>query len=509
VPVPTFSRRAKIVATLGPASEGEPVLRRLLRSGVDVVRLNLSHGSHEEHRRRLRLVRRIAAAERRHVPVVLDLMGPRYRLGEIAGGPRRLRRGETVRLGAPRATTELPIDDLELLGHLEPGERVLIDNGLVELEIERRAGSVVVARVLHGGPVSTRKGINLPDTDLPFAISRKDRADIAFAVAEGADFLAASYVARGREIEALRAVARGAGCDLPIIAKIERARALDWIDEIVEAADAVMVARGDLGVEVALDRVPVLQKRIVAAGRRRGKPVIVATQMLESMTEQPRPTRAEASDVANAVFDGADALMLSGETAAGRYPVEAVRTMDRIIRSAEEHRWSSEGREGLARRLQAGLGSASERRGEAEIRPLSPGGTETVNPQRDVHFELPDIVCGAAVEAATRLGGAPIVAFSQGGFTARMIARYRPTAPVYVFTNDRSVARRVQLVWGVRPVFAGAAMRRLEQVVRYVDQRLLEASLVRAGDPIVILMGDPISERPLTNLMRVHRVRAG
>jgi pyruvate kinase len=503
-----MERRAKIVATLGPASNSESVLRQLLRAGVDVVRFNLSHGSHAEHRERLLLVRRIALQERHHVPVLFDLMGPRYRLGVLPDGRRMLRKGAVVRLGEPGPTIDLPVDDPDFLRHLRPDERVLIDNGLVELEVQNKKGGVVTARVRHGGPVATRKGINLPDTQLPFAISAKDRRDIAFAVKEGADFLAASYVGRGRELDALREVAKKAGRELPIVAKLERARAIEHLEEIVEAADAVMVARGDLGVEVPLDRVPVLQKSIVAMGRKYGKPVIVATQMLESMTEQPRPTRAEASDVANAVYDGADALMLSGETAAGKYPVDAVRTMDRIIRETERHRWSPSGREGFAHRLRTP--DKGDGRGESrnELRgPLRPGGTEVVNQERDVHLEIPDIVCGAAVDAADRLGGAPIVAFSQGGFTARMIARYRPNAPVFVFTNDLEIARRLQLVWGVRPVFADASIRKLEQVVRYVDGRLLAAKLVKATDPIVILMGDPIDEKPLTNLMRVHRVR--
>jgi len=492
-----MTRRAKIVATLGPASTSEPVMRRLLRAGVDVVRLNLSHGSHDEHRERIRRVRKLAAAEGRHIAVLLDLMGPRFRLGVIADGPRLLRKGQRVVLGKSGAGVDLPVDDPGFLRHLRRGERVLIDNGLVELRVTAKRRGRVEAHVLFGGKVSTRKGINLPETNLPFSISRKDRADIQFAVAERADYLAASYIGRGRELEALRRVARRAGGELPIVAKLERARAIEHLDEIVEAADAVMVARGDLGVEVPLDQVPVLQKRIVLAGRRLGKPVIVATQMLESMMEQPRPTRAEASDVANAVFDGADALMLSGETAAGKYPVESVQTMARIIEQAEVYRWSPMGREGWAARLSSALAAG----------PLRPGQSESVNASRDVHFEIPDIVCGAAVEAASRLGNAPVVAFSQGGFTARMIARYRPAAPILVFTNDRQVACRIQLVWGVRPHVLLREAHELSEVVRLLDRQLLAERLVEPGQPIVILMGEPVRERPLTNLLRVHRVR--
>ncbi|HSD79112.1 MAG TPA: pyruvate kinase, partial [Solirubrobacteraceae bacterium] len=324
-----MERRAKIVATLGPASAEDAVVAALLRAGADVFRLNLSHGSAADHREAIARVRRVAAGLGKHVPVLLDLMGPRFRLGTLAA-PRALRRGERVTLGTGRGA-DLPVDDPGFLRHLRVGERVLIADGLVELAVTAKSARRVAARVVSGGTVSTRKGINLPDSRIPFAISRKDRADIAFAVAERADYLGASYIGRARDVEALREVVRAHGDDIPIVAKLERAAAVEHIDEITAAADAVMVARGDLGVEVPLHQVPVLQKRIITAGRRLGKPVIVATQMLESMIAQPRPTRAETSDVANAVFDGADALMLSGETAAGRFPVEAVQTMDRVI----------------------------------------------------------------------------------------------------------------------------------------------------------------------------------
>jgi pyruvate kinase len=311
-----MERRAKIMATLGPVSRDETVLRGLVRAGVDLFRLNLSHGTQEQHRETLRRVRKVAVEEGCHIPVVLDLMGPRYRLGTIHDEPRQLKPGQEVILGPEAHDVDLPVDP-EILAHLQPQERVLIDGGLIELRIESKQGDRVRARVVNGGPVKTRKGINLPDTDLPFEISDKDRSDIVFAVAEEADFLAASYIGEGAHIEAVRAVVSEAGGRIPIIAKIERKTAIEKLDEITVAADGLMVARGDLGVEVPLYTVPVLQKKIVAAGRLSGKPVIVATQMLDSLVEQPRPSRAVATDVANAVFDGADALMLSGETAAG------------------------------------------------------------------------------------------------------------------------------------------------------------------------------------------------
>ena len=334
---PVFSsvmaRRAKIIATLGPASSSPDVIAALLEAGLDIVRQNLSHGDHEQHRNLLHQVRKAAAAAERHVPVIMDLMGPRYRLGQLAE-ERHLERGQRVSLGPDGSTADLPVDDAELLEHLHPGERVLIDNGLVELEIEGSEKGRLIAKVLTGGLVATRKGINIPDSSPPFVISDKDRADIELAVAEGADFVAASYVGSAADLDAVRRAIRDAGGNLPIVAKLERDSAVQHVEEIAEASDAIMVARGDLGVEVPLHRVPVIQKRILDAGRRIGKPVIVATQMLESMMERTRPTRAESSDVANAVFDGADALMLSGETAAGKHPVLAVETTPTTSRLA-------------------------------------------------------------------------------------------------------------------------------------------------------------------------------
>ena len=477
------------MATLGPASARRERVEELLRAGVGVVRLNLSHGDHAWHRQRIRDVRAVAADLDRHIPVVLDLMGPRYRLATL-DRPRELMPDERVRLGAPGPGVDLPVDSPEILAHLAPGERLLIDQGLVELRVEERDGEAVAARVVSGGTVSTRKGINLPDTELGFDITAKDRDDIAFAAAEGVDFLAASYVGRAADLAAVREVGGG----LPVIAKLERARAIDHLDEIVAAADALMVARGDLGVEVPLHKVPILQKRIINAGRRAGKPVIVATQMLESMMTQPRPTRAEATDVANAVFDGADVLMLSGETAAGAHPVEAVATMDRIILEAEAHQW----------RVLGGLGDL---RRSGSAAPAEAIGT-VLGPLADASIEVPDMLSAAAVYTARELGARRLVAFSQSGFTARLIARYRPSTPITVFTVDAGVARATGLVWGVEPVVLEERLLHLDEVVEVVDRELLARGLAAEGDLIVVLMGAPIPERRQTNLLRVHRVRA-
>ncbi len=483
------------MATLGPVSRDETVLRGLVRAGVDLFRLNLSHGTQEQHRETLRRVRRIATEERCHLPVVLDLMGPRYRLGQIPDEPRELKPGQEVVLGLEGQDVDLPVE-AGILEHLEPSERVLIDSGLIELKVTAKEGNRVTAKVVNGGPVKTRKGINLPDSALPFEISEKDRSDIAFAVAEGADYLAASYVGDASHIDAVRSVVTENGGSIPIIAKIERATAIECLDRITEAADGLMVARGDLGVEVPLYTVPVLQKKIVAAGRLTGKPVIVATQMLESMIEQPRPTRAEATDVANAVFDGTDVLMLSGETAAGKFPVLVVETMARIIQEAEEYARQSE-----SQHSSEPLGHVHARRTYA---------LESSDPALDSEtaLQVPDMVSAAAVYASEQLGVTRIVAFSQSGFTARLVARYRPRSPIMAFTQDERVARQLQLVWGVRPFVAEFQVGSLEDIVTVVERKLLEASLVKPDDRIIILMGHPVRERPLTNLMRVHRVRS-
>ena len=486
-----MERRAKIVATLGPASSDEVLLARLLRAGADVFRLNLSHGDHAAHRRTIAAVRRVASAQAKHVPVLLDLMGPRFRLGAL-DEPRQLRRGERVTLGADPSEVDLPVDDPEFLRHLRRGERVLIADGLVALQVLAKSSRRVTARVVDGGLVSTRKGINLPDSRIPFAISPKDRADLAFAVAERADFVAGSYIGRARDVEALRAAVAELGDEIPLVAKLERAAAVRNIDEIVAAADAVMVARGDLGVEVPLHQVPVLQKRIIAAGRRAGKPVIVATQMLESMVVQPRPTRAESSDVANAVFDGADALMLSGETAAGRFPVEAVRTMARIVVEAESYRprAAAEGAPLLAAVERAPV--PAPREPDAQ----KPAGA----------IEIADVVAAAAVHAASKLSGSRIVAFSQGGFTARRLSRYRPVVPTLVFTTDERVARRIQLLWGTRPIRLEREVQHRDDLLAVVERELLVRRMIRPGECIVLLMGYPIRSKALTNLLHIHRV---
>jgi pyruvate kinase len=491
-------RRAKIIATVGPATADAEVLADLLRVGTDVVRLNVSHGSTSSHRELIHSLRQIADRQNSYLPILVDLKGPRYRLAVVPDGPRELQPGQRVSIGVDAADSDVPVDDDSLLEHLRPGERILIDNGLVELRILGPENRQVMAQVIGGGPISSRKGINLPDSDLPFEISSKDLSDMRMAVEEDVDFLAASYVGSAADLEGLRKCLRELGGDVPIVAKLERARAVENVEEIVAAADAVMVARGDLGVEVALHRVPLLQKSIIDSCRRAGKPVIVATQMLESMMEHPRPTRAESSDVANAVLDGADALLLSGETAAGRFPVRTVETMARIICEAESyarHRPPGADRDPLG----IGRPSASAAEVERPERGLDQG-VEAI--------DLADATAGAAVFTADHHRIEKIVAFSQSGFTAVLIARYRPDTPILVFTTDPRVARRVQLLWGSRPIVIDEQITHHDEVVEVVERHLLAARLAKVGDRLIVLMGDPIRERPLTNLMRLHTIRS-
>ena len=410
---------------------------------------------------------------------MLDLMGPRYRLGTLPGGPRSVRRRQVVVLAKDSATADIPIGNSKLLRYLKVGERVLIGDGMVELKVLRHGTHQVEARVVTGGTVSTRKGINLPDSNLPFQISAKDRGDIQMAVEEGVDYLAASYIGSAKDVEAIRRQVQGAGGDLPLLAKLERARAMNHIDEIVDAADAVMVARGDLGVEVPLYRVPTLQKEIIRSGRHFGKPVVVATQMLDSMIKHPRPTRAEVSDVANTVFDGTDALLLTGETAAGDYPLQTVRTMVKIIEEAESF----------------ALGQSANWRYKLLIEADSGG-----------FPEVADAVARAGVFTAQNLGVQRLVAFSRSGFTARLISRYRPSVPVLVFTPEERVARQMQLLWGVDPVPVTDRPDTEEEVVAALEGRLKSAHLVKPGERLVILMGSRVGDRRPTNMMRIHQV---
>ncbi len=474
-------RRTKIIATLGPACSSEDTIYRLLTSGVDVFRLNFSHGTPEDRKRIIGIVRDAATDIGRYVPIVGDIQGPKIRIGDVEG-VQQLQNGQTfvittnpVAGDARRVST--PFQSLP--SEVQVGHRILINDGLVELVVTLVDATEVTTRVIHGGPISSKKGMNFPDSELTIpAITEKDREDVRFAVEHKLDYIAASFVRRRSDIEELRALLHSHGGDeLNVIAKLEKPQAIDVLEEILEVSDGVMVARGDLGVELPPEAVPIAQKQILATASRWGRFAITATQMLESMTSASRPTRAEASDVANAIWDGSDAVMLSAETASGQYPIEAVQMMARIIIAAEANREHH----------------VSERR--------APFRTETVTD------EFTDALAGAANYAADQIDAKFIVVFTQTGFAARLMSKFRPRVPIIALTPSSWVARRMNILWGVQPFVLREAGEYHEQIVDRVDDYLLSKDIVRPGDRIVILMGSPIYQRAKTNLLRVHRVR--
>jgi pyruvate kinase len=475
-------RRTKILATLGPASSSEDMIYRLLTSGVDAFRLNFSHGKHEDHRRVIATIRDVATELGRYIPIVGDIQGPKLRIGDVEGVI-QLQDGQPfvisteAQLGSAQKVST-PFTSLP--NEVQPGHRILINDGLVELVVTGVDAKQVSTRVIHGGPISSKKGMNFPDSELTVpAITDKDRIDVKFAVEQQLDYIAASFIRRKSDIVGLRELLHEHGGDeLQVISKLEKPQAIANLDEILEVSDGVMVARGDLGVELPPEDVPIIQKKILARASRWGRFAITATQMLESMTTNSRPTRAEASDVANAIFDGSDAVMLSAETASGRYPVETVQMMSRIVFAAESnskhvsHEWERE-----------------------PFRKIS---------EAD---EFTDALAGAANYAAEQLDAKYLVVFTQTGFAARLMSKFRPKVPVIALTPSTWVARRMNLLWGVQPFVLRETGDYHEQIVDRVDEFLLAKDIVRSGDRLVILMGSPIYQRAKTNLLRVHRVR--
>ena len=474
-------RRTKIIATLGPACNTEDMIQRLLTSGVDVFRLNFSHGTPAERTRLVEIIRHVATEHGKYVPIMGDIQGPKLRIGEVDGVV-QVQNGATFVITTHEVlgnTSMVSTPFTNLPREVQLGHRILINDGLVELVVTAVDATSVTTRVLHGGPISSRKGMNFPDTGLSIpAVTEKDREDVHFAVEHQLDYIAASFIRRRSDIVELRELLQSLdGGEINVIAKLEKAQAIDALEEILEVSDGVMVARGDLGVELPPEIVPIVQKKILASASRWGKFAITATQMLESMTVSSRPTRAEASDVANAIFDGSDAVMLSAETASGKYPVDAVQMMARIIMAAEQH---------------GGLGTRSARE---PFRKLS----ET--------DEFTDALAGAANYAAEQLDAKFIVVFTQTGFAARLMSKFRPKQPIIALTPSSWVARRMNILWGVQPFVLREVGEYHEQIVERVDDFLLSRDIVSPGDPLVILMGSPIYQRAKTNLLRVHRVR--
>jgi pyruvate kinase len=466
-------RRAKIVCTLGPAVASAERIRQLVDAGMDVARLNMSHGRHADHERVYALVREASDASGRAIGVFADLQGPKIRLATFADGPVTLEAGQAFTITTRDVSGDATICGTTyagLPGDVESGDPILINDGQVRLRVVRVDGSDVVTEVEVGGAVNDHKGINLPGVPVSVpALSDKDVDDLRFTLRLGVDFVALSFVRSASDVDDVREVMRQEGVLVPVIAKIEKPQALDNIDAIIDAFDGIMVARGDLGVECPLEDVPVHQKILVDKARANAKPVIVATQMLESMITAPAPTRAEASDVANAVLDGADAVMLSGETSVGDYPIETVQTMARIIESTEDQ----------------GLAHMAPIAWEPETR----GG----------------IIAKAATEVAERIHARYLVAFTSSGDSARRLARYRGTIPVLAFTTTDRVRSQLALSWGVE-TFKMSDVEHTDEMVHQVDEALLAIGRVEEGEQVVIIGGSPPGIPGSTNALRIHRM---
>ncbi len=472
-------RRAKIVCTLGPATASERRIRELVYAGMDVARLNMSHGTHDDHREAYTRVRAAADASGHGVGILADLQGPKIRLETFSEGPVELRRGQrwTITTRDVDGNAEICGTTYKgLAGDVAVGDPLLIDDGKVRLRaLEIIGGTDVVTEVLVGGRVSNNKGINLPGVAVSVpALSEKDIADLRFALDLGVDFIALSFVRNAADAEDVRRIMREEGVMLPIIAKIEKPQAIANIDEVVAAFDGFMVARGDLGVECAMEEVPFLQKQVIDKARLAAKPVIVATQMLESMISNPLPTRAEASDVANAVLDGADAVMLSGETSVGEYPVHTVETMARIIHATEQHALE-----------QSVVGTLR----VLDWDPHTSGG----------------VIAKAAGEVAERIGAKYIVAFTQSGDSARRMSRLRGPIPVLAFTPEDRTRSQLSLTWGVE-TFKTAPVEHTDEMVRQVDEQLLAIGRVEESDQVVIIAGSPPGIPGSTNALRIHQM---
>lgn len=470
-------RRAKIVCTLGPATDSYDQIKALVEAGMDVARFNLSHGDYADHEERYQRVRKASEETGRSVGMLADLQGPKIRLGRFTEGPVLLERGDTFTItvedGAPGDRQSCGTTYSGLAADVTPGEHILIDDGKVTLEVTEVDGPRVRTTVIEGGMVSDHKGLNLPGVAVSVpALSTKDQDDLRWALRTGFDVIALSFVRSGNDIKDVHRIMKEEGRRLPVIAKVEKPQAVDNIEDIVAAFDGIMVARGDLGVEMPLEQVPLVQKRAIKLAKRNAKPVIVATQMLDSMIENSRPTRAEASDVANAVIDGTDAVMLSGETSVGKYPVETVRTMARIVEAAEEDI------------LSKGLPPLTELN-----KPRTQGGA----------------VARAAAEMGDFLGAKFLVAFTQSGDTVKRLSRYRSPIPLLAFTPDPETRSQLNLTWGVE-TFLGPHVDSTDAMVEQVNEQLLRIGRCEKGDIVVITAGSPPGVTGSTNLVRVHHI---
>jgi pyruvate kinase len=472
------ARRAKIICTIGPSCDAEVAMRDLMRLGMDVARLNFSHGTHAEHSRNIGRLRRAARKENRTICILQDLQGPKIRTGRLKGHePVLLKAGDELTItpnDIPGTASRISTNFRDLAREVSPGVRILLSDGLIELRVIKVHEEDVECEVVNGGTLGEHKGINLPGVALSIpALTDKDREDLQFGLKQGVDMVALSFVRSAADLATVKELIREQGSDVPVIAKLEKPQALEQLEAIFEASDGVMIARGDLGVEMPPEKVPVIQKHVIRRASEWRKPVITATQMLESMIENPRPTRAEASDVANAVFDGSDAVMLSAETASGRYPREAVAMMSRIVVEAEKKMVEFT----LPRR----------RRDHREL-------------------SIAETICESIAHAAEDLHMGAIAVFTESGNTARLISKYRPKTQIYAFSDLVPVCNRMNILWGVHPVRRGRA-RSSEDMVAVAERELVRQGEIGPGDVLGVVAGTQMSSGS-TNFMRFHVVTA-
>jgi pyruvate kinase len=468
-------RTTKIVATLGPGTDRPETLRKMFEAGVNVFRLNASHGTHEDHARRIHAIRQIASETGRNVGILLDLQGPKIRLGTFQNGGCMLEDGSIFTITTQRvegtaeiASTTYP----DFARDVKPGNRVLLADGTLQLEVITADGVAARCRVVHGGWISDRKGINLPGVNVSTpSLSKKDVADAHFGVEQGVDLFALSFVRTGKDVLRLRHLLEEVDATQPIVAKIEKPDAWHNLDSIIEESDGIMVARGDLGVEMDLEKVPAIQKTIIERCRHYGRFVITATQMLESMIENPLPTRAEVSDVANAIYDGSSAVMLSAETSTGKFPIEAVTMMAKIALETE---------------------TAVRREG---FKPVS----LAANPS------IPQIIADAAFHVARSAEVSAIAVGTSSGKSARLLSRYRPPVPIFAFTANESVARRLSVIYGVEAIISPAS-ESTDQMLQEMERLLLATGRVKVGDHVVFVAGQPVNQSGTTNILNLHRI---
>lgn len=466
-----MDRKAKIICTIGPASANREIIARLIRAGMDVARLNFSHGDHASHHAAIRTIRRASREAGKPVAILQDLQGIKIRVGLMRGGAAELKKGREIRIlpgEGPGDEHQIFISYPRLLHDARVGDRILLDDGLIQMKVLNRKGQALVAGILEGGVLRDRKGVNLPGMKISTkSFTPKDRRDLDFGLRAGVDYVAISFVRTAGDVRTAKQYMEKRGRPVPVIAKIEKPEALSNIDEILSGAEGIMIARGDMGVELSPEKVPMIQKELILKANSQGKLVITATQMLESMTGHLRPTRAEATDVANAVIDGTDALMLSAETASGAHPVEAVHMMARIIAYTEEKH-------------------------------------ETVSQYQEA-CSYADALADAASDAATDICAAVLVAYTQSGFTARLVSKFRPRIPIVAFTPEREGINRMSLFWGVQPGYIKSSLS-IGSLIREMERSLLQQGIAKKGDRAVIIAASPLSTRGKTNFLKILEI---